>query len=96
MTTKRKQNIDARIKEYKNQGGINAIYKAIDNTRLSPFMKGNNNKNWFATFDWIFSHPNNFVKVYEGNYVEQDHVPNGNNKLQNRANVLKNKFGGNE
>ena len=59
-------------------------------------MKGNNNKNWIATFDWIFAHPNNFVKVYEGNYVEKDHVPNGNSNLQNRADVLKNKFGGNK
>jgi len=93
MTSKRKTNIDARIKEYKKQGGIDVIYKVIDNTRLSPFMKGSNKKNWVATFDWIFGHPNNFVKVYEGNYVEQDYVPNANNNLQNRANNLKNKFG---
>lgn len=93
MTPKRKTHIDARIKEYKDQGGIDAIFKAIDNTRLSPFMKGDNDKQWMATFDWIFGKPNNFVKVYEGNYVENDHVPNGKTNLQTRADQLKKKYG---
>lgn len=87
MTPKRKSNINARVKVH----GIDKIYLAIDNTRLSPFMHGDNNRTWVATFDWIFGHPNNFVKVVEGNYVKEDAIPNNN--LKSRADALKDRFG---
>jgi len=65
VTDKRKGNLNARIKEH----GIEAIYKVIDNVRNSRFLRGYNNKGWMASFDWVFL-PNNFVKVLEGNYLD--------------------------
>ena len=55
-------------------------------------MRGDNNRTWVATFDWVFTKPNNFVKVLEGNYVKEDFNPVGSNNLQDRANELKRKF----
>ena len=53
----------ARIKE----NGLENILKAIDKIKDSDFLQGKNNKGWAITFDW-FVLPNNFIKVYEGNY----------------------------
>jgi len=67
ITEKRKKHLNARFKEH----GLKAIYTVIDNTSKSSFMRGNNNRGWIATFDWVFL-PNNFVKVLEGNYLDKD------------------------
>jgi predicted phage replisome organizer len=67
ITDKRKIALNSRIKEH----GLDAIYKAIDNVGKSKFMRGGNDKNWYASFDWVFA-PNNFVKVLEGNYVDKE------------------------
>ena len=37
----------------------------------SSFLKGNNNRKWKATFDWVFENSNNWVKVYEGQYDDR-------------------------
>lgn len=36
--------------------------------QASDFLKGTNNNNWVATFDWLFSNSGNSIKVMEGNY----------------------------
>lgn len=43
--------------------------------QASPFLTGDNQKGWTASFDWLFSNGNNWVKVMEGNY---DHGRSGN------------------
>lgn len=37
------------------------------------FLFGENNKNWKASFDWIFN-KNNFVKIIEGNYERKNEM----------------------
>jgi predicted DNA binding CopG/RHH family protein len=64
ITEKRKKHLNARIKEH----GLQAIYEVIDQVSQSDFMHGENNRKWMATFDWVFSSPNNFLKTLEGNY----------------------------
>ncbi len=39
----------------------------------SPFLKGQNNRNWTAKFDWLIKDAN-MAKVLDGNY---DNLPNG-------------------
>ncbi|MBP7211187.1 MAG: hypothetical protein KBA02_08375, partial [Paludibacteraceae bacterium] len=56
----------ARIKEY----GNDSIFKVIDNISNSPFLQGQNSRNWMADFDWVIR-PNNYVKVLEGNYNDK-------------------------
>ncbi len=67
ITPKRKTHLNARIKEH----GLEAIYKAIDNCANSKFMRGENGRNWVASFDWVFGSPNNFIKTLEGNYLDK-------------------------
>lgn len=62
-SSKRYGNLKARIKQY----GKDAVLKAIENIRSSGFLCGDNKKGWTITFDW-FVLPNNFIKVWEGNY----------------------------
>jgi predicted phage replisome organizer len=76
ITEKRKKHLNARIKEH----GLQAIYEVIDQVSQSDFMHGENNRKWMATFDWVFSSPNNFLKTLEGNY---------NNKNSGNKNTYK-------
>ena len=69
ITDNRKGLINARFKEY----GLEKIKQMIDTIPYSPFLKGENKSNWVATFDWCFK-PNNFIKVLEGNYQNQDTI----------------------
>lgn len=62
-TSKRYQMLVARIKEY----SLDDVLKAIEKIKQSDFLKGNNNKGWIITFGW-FVRPNNFPKVFEGDY----------------------------
>ena len=59
----------ARIRE----NGVDAVLEAIENVKKSPFLLGDNKKGWQITFDW-FVRPNNFPKVLEGNYINEDVV----------------------
>ncbi len=64
--TTRYKLLQARLKEY----GQDKILQAIDNINYSNFLKGQNNKSWTITFDWLVK-PNNFIKVLEGNYADK-------------------------
>nr|DAO83999.1 MAG TPA: replisome organizer [Caudoviricetes sp.] len=70
--TNRYRLLNARIKEY----GLDKVLEAIENIRYSSFLKGQNNKNWTITFDWLIK-PNNFTKVLEGNYRDKGDSNNG-------------------
>lgn len=63
--TKRYSMLKARITEY----GLDAVLEAINLISQSPFLLGKKT-DFVITFDW-FVRPNNFIKVYEGNYNEQ-------------------------
>lgn len=63
--------LKARLKDYTTD----EVLSAISNIRESPFLLGQNKQGWTITFDW-FIKPNNFVKVYEGNYIGQQQQSN--------------------
>lgn len=67
VTDKRKKVIDARLKEYDQE----TIYKVFDIASSNRFLNGDNNRGWKADFDWLIN-PNNFIKVLEGNYSNQE------------------------
>lgn len=81
--TNRYKMLNARIKEY----GIDTFLQAINNIRNSSFLKGQNNRNWIITFDWLIK-PNNFIKVLEGNYDDKENKGGFNN--ESRSNTSKN------
>ena len=81
--TNRYKMLNARIKEY----GIDTFLQAINNIKNSSFLKGQNNRNWTITFDWLIK-PNNFIKVLEGNYDDKENKGGFNN--ESRSNTSKN------
>lgn len=75
--TTRYKLLKARLQEY----SIDEILTAIEHIKASPFLRGQNERGWTITFDW-FIKPNNFTKVYEGNYVKKKAIKQ-NSKTQN-------------
>lgn len=67
--TKRYDSLCARIREY----GVDDVLRAIEKVRNSKFLQGKsgNKRQWDIKFDW-FVLPNNFPKVLEGNYDDND------------------------
>lgn len=63
----RQKLLKARIKEH----GTDNVINAIGNIEKSSFLKGQNDRGWVITFDW-FVKPNNFIKVLEGNYGDNN------------------------
>ena len=70
LSESRKGMMRARIKEH----GKDVFFSVILSSAKSNFMKGDNKRNWRATFDWIIR-PTNFEKILTGNF---DNRTNGN------------------
>lgn len=64
--TQRAEWLKARRREY----GDAAIEEMFSKAAMSSFLNGNNRRGWTATFDWLIR-PNNFPKVWEGNYDDE-------------------------
>lgn len=62
LTPERRQNLKARIAQYK----IEDFIQVFDNISTSPFLRGDTGKN-FCNFDWAMKKAN-FQKILEGNY----------------------------
>lgn len=67
-SSQRYQMLSKRIKEY----GVESVLEAIENVKNSDFLQGKASKRaeWFD-FEW-FVRPNNFPKVLEGKYNNQE------------------------
>ena len=63
LSSKRQDSIRARIREHGKEAFVEMVRKAA----ASEFLKGNNNRGFQATFDWLIR-PTNFQKTIEGNY----------------------------
>jgi predicted phage replisome organizer len=62
----RKKAIKARLNTYSLED-----FKAVfENAEASSFLKGSNDRNWTATFDWLIK-DSNMAKVLEGNYADK-------------------------
>ena len=71
----RKKAIAARWKEY---GGDLATFETMFTmAEASDFLKGKNDRNWTATFDWLLK-ADNMAKVLEGNYRNKGDKQNAN------------------
>lgn len=83
----RKNKVRARVKE---MGGESESFKTFEllfhKLEESNFLRGDNKKGWRATFDWLFTNSNNWVKVYEGTYDNDRQIQHqqtyGNNTKQ--------------
>lgn len=60
----REKAVKARWRQY---GDIETFRELFLKAEASDFLKGQNERNWSATFDWLMN-ANNMAKVLEGNY----------------------------
>ncbi|MGN0596589.1 MAG: hypothetical protein ACI4J1_04605 [Ruminiclostridium sp.] len=60
VTPSRKKSIENAAKNF----DLDAIFRKV---AASPFLCGNNGRNWRADFDWILK-PNNLIQIFEGKY----------------------------
>lgn len=63
MTDTRKKAVSARIAQY----GKNSVTEAFRNVLDSPFLLGDNDRNWKADFDWIFK-SEHYTRILERRY----------------------------
>ena len=61
----RKKAIKARLNTYT----VEQFKTMFEMAEASPFLKGSNNRNWQANFDWLIK-DGNFAKVLDGNYSD--------------------------
>lgn len=82
ISSNRKEAISARLNVY----SVDEIIRAFEKAEESNFLKGSNDRNWKADFDWIMS-DRNIVKVLEGKYDNDKSTPkNASNNSTNKFN----------
>lgn len=66
LSDARRKAIKARLNTYT----IEDFQQCFENAEASSFLKGSNNRNWTATFDWLIK-DTNMAKVLDGNYADK-------------------------
>ena len=66
LSEARKKAIKARLNTY----SLDEFKTVFQNAEASSFLKGSNDRNWSANFDWLIA-DKNFVKVLEGKYADK-------------------------
>lgn len=66
LSEKRKKAIKARLNTY-SVGDFKTVFEMAES---SSFLKGQNSRNWSATFDWLIADAN-MAKVLDGNYNDK-------------------------
>lgn len=66
LSEARKKAIKARLKTY----SFEDFKTVFENAEDSSFLKGSNDRNWSASFDWLIA-DKNMAKVLEGNYADR-------------------------
>ena len=66
LSESRKKAIKARLNTY----SLEDFRTVFENAEASSFLKGQNDRNWTATFDWLIKDAN-MAKVLEGNYADK-------------------------
>ena len=66
LSDSRRKAIKARLNTY----SLEDFRTVFENAESSSFLKGSNDRNWTATFDWLIK-DTNMAKVLEGNYADK-------------------------
>lgn len=66
LSDARKKAIKARLNTY----SVEDFKTMFEKAEASSFLKGTNDRNWIATFDWLIK-DNNMAKVLDGNYDDR-------------------------
>ena len=66
LSDSRKKAIRARLKQY----SVDDFQRMFELAESSDFLKGKNDRNWSATFDWMVKDAN-MAKILDGNYADK-------------------------
>lgn len=66
LSDSRKKAIRARLKQY----SVDDFRRMFEMAESSAFLKGENDRNWSATFDWMVKDAN-MAKILDGNYADK-------------------------
>lgn len=78
----RKKAMKARLKNY----SVDDFKTLFEKAEASSFLKGKNNSNWSATFDWLIK-DSNMAKVLDGNYDDKKGAGGGGSNPGNPTKV---------
>lgn len=70
LSESRKKAIKARLQTY----SVEDFQRMFEMAEGSSFLKGANNRNWSATFDWMVKDAN-MAKILDGNYQDRQSEP---------------------
>ena len=70
MSERRKKAVRARMNTGYTVDDFRILFEKAES---SSFLKGQNNRNWSATFDWLIM-DGNMAKVLDGNYDDKAHA----------------------
>jgi len=68
LSDSRKDKLRTRWRELKTLDRFIELFTVVEDT---PFLKGDNPREWIATFDWLIENDKNYMKVLEGQYKRQ-------------------------
>lgn len=74
LSDRRKKAIRARFSQGYSEGDFKRLFELAEG---SSFLKGGNNRNWSANFDWLIADAN-MAKVLDGNYQGRQGQKGGN------------------
>ena len=81
LSDARKKAIKARMNKYT----LDDLARLFEKAEASTFLKGGNQRNWSANFDWLIK-DSNMAKVLDGNY--DDKQPSGSPAVNSKAQEL--------
>ena len=76
LSDSRKKAIKARLNTY----SVDDFKALFEKAEASDFLKGKNDRNWSATFDWLIK-DSNMAKVLEGQYVNKPKQASGRKEM---------------
>lgn len=75
----RKKAVAARWRTYKSLDKFEELFRLAES---SSFLKGENDRNWSADFDWMMK-PTNFSKILENKYANKNNADTPKSKFHN-------------
>ena len=77
LSDARKRVLRERLKIYKQED----FKRMFEIAEKSSFLKGENDRNWSATFDWMIKDAN-MAKILDGNYNDKEKTNSGRNNIE--------------
>ena len=85
LSDSRKKAIRARLKQY----SVDDFRRMFEMAESSDFLKGKNDRNWSATFDWMVKDAN-MAKILDGNYQDKaDFKPHEETREEREARLMR-------